>query len=110
MYVAPAIFDALTFIDADGTLQPALAASWSVNPDGRTWVFNLREDIAFSNGMPFDSSAIIAALEYVTGPHLAPALFLYQAPRFHALAARVQNFRMDHNVIHYENIELSAQR
>ncbi|MCB2109133.1 MAG: ABC transporter substrate-binding protein [Rhodobacteraceae bacterium] len=70
LYVAPAIFDALTVIDGGGNLHPALAISWHASDDGRTWTFDLRHDVKFADGTPFDADAIIAALDYLTGEHL----------------------------------------
>lgn len=36
-------YDGLVEYDMEGTLQPALAESWSVSEDGLTWTFNLRQ-------------------------------------------------------------------
>lgn len=66
-YVAPAIFDALTVVDAGGKLQPGLALSWSSDPGARVWTFRLRPNVTFSNGAPFDADAVVAALTYLTG-------------------------------------------
>lgn len=65
-YVAPAIFDALTVMDADGQPQPALATSWDSDPSARVWTFRLRPGVTFSNGEPFNAEAVVAALEYLT--------------------------------------------
>ena len=44
------IFDGLTQIDENGTLQPALATSWT--NDGHTkWTFKIRENVVFHNGV-----------------------------------------------------------
>ena len=50
-YVWMAMFDALTQIGADGTLQPALALSWE-NIEPTAWRFKLRPNVTFSNGEP----------------------------------------------------------
>lgn len=40
------LFAGLTNFNPDtNTIEPELARSWSVGPDGRTWIFNLRDDI-----------------------------------------------------------------
>src|ERR1700712_2087439 len=37
-------------------LQPALAASWTLSPDGRTAIFHLRSALRFSDGSPLTSA------------------------------------------------------
>lgn len=43
-----------------GTLEiePALAESWEVSPDGLTYTFPLRRDVRFHDGSPFDAEAV----------------------------------------------------
>ncbi len=45
---------------ADGTLQvePALADSWTIDDDGRTYTFTLRDGVAFHDGTPLDAAAV----------------------------------------------------
>lgn len=44
--LAQNLFIGLTNYDgATDTIAPELATSWSVSPDGRTWTFNLRDDV-----------------------------------------------------------------
>jgi len=37
---------------------PALAKNWTSSADGLTWTFNLRQDLKFYDGTPFDASAV----------------------------------------------------
>src|SRR5579864_3204257 len=39
--------------------EPALAKSWKVSPDGRTFTLNLRKGVRFSDGHPFDADDVI---------------------------------------------------
>lgn len=39
-------------------IEPALATSWSVSPDGKTWKFKLRHGVKFQDGTPFDAEAV----------------------------------------------------
>jgi peptide/nickel transport system substrate-binding protein len=39
--------------------EPALAKSWTVSPDGRTYTLELRRGISFSDGHPFDADDVI---------------------------------------------------
>lgn len=57
-----AIFDALSYIDGAGILQPALAISWEATSD-RQWIFHLRTGVTFQNGEPFDAEAVIRTFE-----------------------------------------------
>ncbi len=48
----------LTKINKDGTASPALATSWDIKDNGKTYVFHLRPNVFFSDGSPFISSDI----------------------------------------------------
>ena len=65
--VIPAIFDALTLVDNDGTLQPALAMSWDIVNE-TTWQFQLRPGVAFSNGIPLDAEVVADQLNFLASP------------------------------------------
>ncbi len=62
------IFDNLVYLDHEGNITPWLAASWTVSPDGKTYVFKLREGVTFSDGAPFDAEAVRANLERIRDP------------------------------------------
>lgn len=66
-YVWAAMFDALTQIDAEGQLQPALAESWEL-VDPLTWRFKLKPGINFSNGEPFNADAVTTAITWLKTP------------------------------------------
>lgn len=50
---------------ADGTLEvePALAESWDISEDGLEYVFQLREDVDFHDGTPFNAEAVVFNFE-----------------------------------------------
>jgi len=50
------VYQGLVRVDRDGKVQPQLAESWTVSPDGLTYTFKLRTNAKFQNGVPFDSS------------------------------------------------------
>jgi len=52
------VFEGLTVLDGEATVQPALAESWAVDEDGRRIVFKLREGLAFSDGSPIDAEDV----------------------------------------------------
>jgi peptide/nickel transport system substrate-binding protein len=49
------VYQGLVRIDRDGRVQPQLAESWTIAPDGLTYTFKLRTDVRFQNGVRFDS-------------------------------------------------------
>ncbi|WP_461535085.1 ABC transporter substrate-binding protein [Spongorhabdus nitratireducens] len=50
------VFDPLIRYGENGQLEPALATSWEVSEDGTKLSFNLRQDVAFSDGTPFNAN------------------------------------------------------
>ena len=62
------IYEGLTRYDLTKTNEPApitsaLATSWTVAPDHRTWTFTLRKGVTFQDGTPFDAAAVIFNLD-----------------------------------------------
>ncbi len=55
-------YDTLLTRDDDGTVEPALATEWS-QPDELTWVFQLRDDVTFADGTPFDAGDVVYSFE-----------------------------------------------
>ncbi|MFC0406853.1 ABC transporter substrate-binding protein [Roseomonas elaeocarpi] len=52
------VFEALVDLDADLTVRPALAESWTRNGD-REWTFRLRPGVRFHNGQPFTAADVL---------------------------------------------------
>jgi peptide/nickel transport system substrate-binding protein len=65
IFTWPAIFETLTVMGADGRLQPLLATAWE-RRDATTWRFELRRGVTFSDGEPFDATAVAHAFDYLT--------------------------------------------
>lgn len=68
IYTYRAIFDGLTFVTAEGEVQPYLATSWE-QVDELTWRFKLRDGVTFSNGVAFTADAVVVAVQYLTRPN-----------------------------------------
>ena len=66
--VNSAIYEGLTAIDADLRVVPALAASWTVSPDGLTYVFRLRPNARFHDGKPVTPADVAASVARVRDP------------------------------------------
>ncbi|NCT89798.1 ABC transporter substrate-binding protein [Cellulomonas sp. APG4] len=62
--VARQIFEGLVGVEP-GTADPAplLAESWEVSEDGLTYTFDLKQDVTFHDGTPFDGEAVCANFE-----------------------------------------------
>lgn len=53
------VFDGLVrFRKGTMEVEPALAKSWTISDDGLTYRFQLREDVTFHDGTPFDAEAV----------------------------------------------------
>ncbi len=61
------VFEGLTRIDRDGKVKPALASSWEISEDGKTYVFRLRSGVTFHDGTTFSSSDVKFSLDRARG-------------------------------------------
>lgn len=58
------VVESLTDQDpATGKIIPWLAKSWEIGKDGASYTFELRDDVTFSNGEPFDAAAVKIAFD-----------------------------------------------
>jgi peptide/nickel transport system substrate-binding protein len=57
------MYDRLTNADANVVIQPMLAKSWAFGDGGRTLTLQLRDDVKFHDGTPFNAEAVKANLE-----------------------------------------------
>jgi peptide/nickel transport system substrate-binding protein len=62
------LYEGLTRIDAKGEVEPALAESWSVSPDGLTYTFKLIHGVKFHDGEPFDCAAVKFSYDRAMAP------------------------------------------
>jgi peptide/nickel transport system substrate-binding protein len=56
------LYDCLVDFDSELNVMPALAEKWE-NPDNLTWVFHLREGVAFHDGTPFTAEDVKFSIE-----------------------------------------------
>ncbi|MDJ0896462.1 MAG: ABC transporter substrate-binding protein [Alphaproteobacteria bacterium] len=68
------IFDPLVRVDATGRLEPWLAVDWD-RVDARTYRFQLRENVTFHNGEPFDARSVKFSLERASRAYGGTAWF-----------------------------------
>lgn len=56
------IYDTLLAMDAENTPRPQMA-SWKVSDDGLTYIFTLRDGLAFHDGAPVTAADVVASLQ-----------------------------------------------
>lgn len=58
--ITATIFEGLTTSNPDDARpEPNLAESWEVSPDGLTWIFHLRKDVLWNDGVPFTADDVV---------------------------------------------------
>ena len=57
------IYNTLVAIETDFSLRPELAQSWTIENDGKRYVFALQPGVKFHDGTPFDAEAVRFNLE-----------------------------------------------
>ena len=66
------VYDTLVYRDpSTGEFVPGLAESWQISADGREYTFDLRQDVLFHDGTPFDAAAVAANLDRILDPAIA---------------------------------------
>lgn len=68
------VYEGLTSIDRDLRLQPGLAESWTVSPDGRSYRFRLRSNVKFHDGSPMEAADVVASIERVLAKEIGSPL------------------------------------
>jgi peptide/nickel transport system substrate-binding protein len=51
-----------------GELEPGIAQSWTISPDGLTWTFTIRKGVMFQNNEPVTVADVVFSLEDSFGP------------------------------------------
>jgi peptide/nickel transport system substrate-binding protein len=62
------VYDPLVWLSPDGEFVPGLATSWEVSEDGLTYTFQLRDDVTFHDGTPFNAEAVRLSLDRIAAP------------------------------------------
>ncbi len=98
IYSIGATFDGLTRIDEHGAVQPWLATGWH-NTGPLSWILQLREDVKFSNGAPFNADAVVAVVDFIQTDAALPEM-----------VARELNFITSARAIDEHTVELTTAR
>jgi peptide/nickel transport system substrate-binding protein len=74
------VAETLVTSDLEGELVPALAEGWTESGGGRTWTFDLVDDVSFHDGTSMTPETVAAALEVAVAEPASP---LAEAPIDH---------------------------
>lgn len=63
---ADMVYDTFLSWDLDGMeVEPGLAESWDQSEDGLTWTFKIRDDVTWSDGVPFTASDVAYTFNWI---------------------------------------------
>ncbi len=62
------IFDPLIWSKTPGEFMPGLATSWTISEDRRVYRFELRRDVTFHDGTPFNADAVKLTFDRIANP------------------------------------------
>jgi glutathione transport system substrate-binding protein len=63
------VYEGLTRFDENLHVVPCLATDWSVDASGTRWTLQLRRDVQFHDGAPFDAQAVVGSFARLLDPH-----------------------------------------
>lgn len=72
-YVARLSLDSLVYVDQAGEMHPWLASAWAVEDGGTRVTFELRDDVTFHDGTPFNAEAVAANFAHIMAEETASA-------------------------------------
>lgn len=61
------VFEGLVMPNPEGGVRPALAESYEISEDGKTYTFTIREGVKFHNGNPMDIHDVDFSLQKMSG-------------------------------------------
>ena len=76
-------------------IEPELAQSWKVSPDGKTLTFALRRAVRFSDGAPFTAADVLFTFQIINDPKLNTAV----SAQFGFNGARVNVRKLDDHTV-----------
>ncbi|MBX6320475.1 MAG: ABC transporter substrate-binding protein [Rhodospirillaceae bacterium] len=95
IWVELLLYDTLIRPTKDGTsLEPGLAEKWSVSPDGKEYVFTLRQ-AQFSDGSPVTADDVIFSLKRAAGEKSDWARFFKPITSYEAVDDHTVRMRLD---------------
>lgn len=61
---ATCVYEGLTRLTSDGTVEPMLAESWEIEDNGTTYIFHLKQGVKFHNGEELKASDVVFSYNY----------------------------------------------
>jgi peptide/nickel transport system substrate-binding protein len=79
----------VSFHNIKQEVEPALAKSWEVAPDGVTWTFHLRKGARFSDGHPMTAQDVLFSFQVALDPTIHPSVqdLLKMGDQFYEVSA-----------------------
>ncbi len=71
-YLTRNVYESLLNINTNGEPVPALATSWKISPDGRSYEFKLRKGATYVNGDPVMAEDVVFVFANSKDPKLTP--------------------------------------
>ena len=62
------IFEGLAAFDEQSNVVPLLAESWEISPDGLTYIFHLRRDVQWHDGIPLTADDVLYTVRSMQDP------------------------------------------
>ena len=77
------VYDALTSIARDGSIEPRIAQSWDSSPDAKVWTFKIRPNIRFHDGTTLTAEDVLATYQAIQKDPTSPIrLYLNKIEKF----------------------------
>lgn len=93
------VYDTLVgFVDGTTNTKPALALNWKPNANATSWTFNLRRNVKFHDGTPFNADAVLFNWNRFWDP-AAPNGYRDQGRTFDIVTSLLGGFRGQPNAI-----------
>ena len=66
--IASLVFSGLVRLGPDGTPQADLAERWEITGNGQSYLFHLRQGVAWQDGEPFDADDVVFTFDVIADP------------------------------------------
>lgn len=68
--LASLVYSGLVRVGQDGTLEPDLASSWTISPDGTVYTVNLKQGLTFQDGKPLTANDVVFTVQKIQDANL----------------------------------------